>query len=219
MDSLGCHHSTSLYITQHLQLTKFSIQSYLISPNRNSSYIHRFCPTRWIEDKPVAERGIVIWKNFVKVISHWEGLCKSSQPPVKCYETLVNHYWDPLIPIKMQFFSFIAGIFRPYLTIFQTDTPMVPFMRDEVEAILNQLLCLIFWKDALDKAGTPLKRLTKTKHHLEDGLGDLGATTKDFLKKIQISAERKRKFKGLYKHGKFFWISLLQRKVYVLICW
>ena len=76
---------------------------------------------------------------------------------------------------------------------------MVPFMRDELETILNQLLCLIFRKDALDKADTPSKRLTKTKHCLEDGLGDLRAATKDLLKKIQISAERKRKFKGLCK--------------------
>ena len=81
--------------------------------------------------------------------------------------------------------------------------PMVPFMRDELETILNQLLHLIFRKDALDKAGTPLKRLnknwlTKTKRHLEDGLVDLGTATKDLLKK-RISAERKRKFKGLCK--------------------
>ena len=161
MDSLGCHHSTSLYITQHLQLTKFSSQDYLISPNWNSSYIHRFCPAHWIEGKPVAERGIVVWENFVKVKSHWEGLCKSSRPPVKSYETLVNYYRDPLIPIKMQFFSFLAGILRPYLTIFQTDNPMVPYIRGELETILNQLLPLIFRKDALDKADTPLKRLNK----------------------------------------------------------
>ena len=61
----------------------------------------------------------------------------------------------------MQFFSFLAGILRPYLTIFQTDNPMVPYIRGELETILNQLLPLIFRKDALDKADTPLKRLNK----------------------------------------------------------
>ena len=81
---------------------------------------------------------------------------------------------------------------------------MVPFMRDELGTVLTELLHLIFRKDALDKAGTPLKRLskkwlTKTKHHLEDGLVDLGAATKDLLKKAQISAERKSRFKGLCK--------------------
>ena len=60
---------------------------------------------------------------------------------------------------------------------------MVPFMRDELE-----LLRRIFRKDALDKADRPLKRLnkkwlTKTKHHLEDGLVELGAATKDLLEK------------------------------------
>ena len=75
---------------------------------------------------------------------------------------------------------------------------MVPFIRDELEMILNQLLQLIFRKDALDKADIPLKRLnkkwlTKMKHHLEDGLVDLVAATKDLLEKAQISAERKRK--------------------------
>lgn len=33
-------------------------------------------------------------------------------------------------------------------------------------------------------------------HHLDDGLVDLGAATKDLLEKAEISAEKKRKFKG-----------------------
>ena len=107
--------------------------------------------------------------------------------------TETHWYW-----LRCNFFSFIAGILRSYLTIFQTDNPMVPFIRDELEMILNQLLQLIFWKDALDKADILLKRLnkkwlTKMKHHLEDGLVDLVAATKDLLEKAQISAERKRK--------------------------
>ena len=64
---------------------------------------------------------------------------------------------------------------------------MVPFMRDELETILNQLWRLIFRKDALDKADSPLKRLnkwlTKTKHQLEDGLWTLGQPPKIFWKK------------------------------------
>ena len=60
---------------------------------------------------------------------------------------------------------------------------MVPFMRDELETILNQLLCLVFRENTFDKTGMPLKRLnkkwlTKTKHHLEDVLVDVVAATK-----------------------------------------
>ena len=72
---------------------------------------------------------------------------------------------------------------------------MVPFMRDELEKILNQRI--IFRKDAPDKPDTTLKRLakkwrTKNKHHLEYGLVDLWTATKDFLEKAKISAETKK---------------------------
>ena len=99
---------------------------------------------------------------------------------------------------------------------------MVSFMRDELEMILNQLLRLIFRKDALAKSDTPLKRLnkwlTKTKHHLEDGLVDLGEATKDVLEKAQISAERKREFKGLCKQLVLDLILEFRRKLALNFC-
>ena len=93
-----------------------------------------------MEDQPVAERDVNIWKNFTKVITCWEGFCKSSRPGVKSYETLVNHHGDVLIPMKLQLFAFLASILEPDITVFQTNNPMVPFMRDNLEQILNQLL-------------------------------------------------------------------------------
>ena len=49
--------------------------------------------------------------------------------------SLLNAFSDPLVPVKLHFFSFVAGIFEPYLTCFQTDAPIVPFMFDELSAI------------------------------------------------------------------------------------
>ena len=148
--------------------------------------IFRFCPTRWVEDQPVAERALQIWTSFKAVIVYWEGLSKSKRPKNKPYEVLVNNYHDPLIPAMSQFFAFIASIFKPYLTIFQYDRPMVPFMSNELEKIINQLLRLIFKKDALDQPEsivTKMKRkwLLDTANHLEESLVDLGAATEDHL--------------------------------------
>ena len=103
--------------------------------------------------------------------------------------------------MKLQFFAFIAGILKPYLTIFQKNRPMVLFMCDELMKILDLLLHLIFRKKALEEADAALKKLKKKwltdeSHHLEDGLVDLGAATKNLLEKTQVSFERKRKFKG-----------------------
>ena len=74
-------------------------------------------------------------------------------------------------------------------------------MCDELMKILDQLSRLIFCRNALEEADTALKKLKKKwltdeSHHLEDGLVDLGAATKNLLEKTQVSFERKRKFKG-----------------------
>ena len=73
---------------------------------------------------------------------------------------------------------------------------MAPFMWDELEKILNQLLQMVFQRDTLDKADTPLQKLNRNwlqngNLHLEDGLVDLGAATKDLVENDQISAEKK----------------------------
>ena len=58
---------------------------------------------------------------------------KSKRPKNSTYETLVLHYKEPLMITKFHF-SYVAGIFKSYLVSFQTDSPMVPFMSDEIES-------------------------------------------------------------------------------------
>lgn len=105
------------------------------------------------------------------------------------------------MPLKLQLFAFIAGILKPYLTIFQTNRTMVPFMSDGLTKIFDQLLRLIFRRKALETANTPLKRLKikslcEKSNYLEDNLKDVGVATEDLLQKVEILLERKRKFKG-----------------------
>ena len=85
----------------------------------------RFCKTRWVDDRAVADCAI---------------------------ERLVKCYSDPFVRAKLHFFSFVAGIFESYLMRFQTDTPMVSFMFDELSAVFKKLVGLIFKKDAIGNA-------------------------------------------------------------------
>ena len=85
-------------------------------------------------------------------MAYWESLSRSRHPQIKSYEQLVEYHSDPLVPAKLHFFSFSASIFEPYLTRFQTDAPMVPFMFDELSAIFKKLVGLIFKKDPIDNA-------------------------------------------------------------------
>ena len=85
-------------------------------------------------------------------MAYWESLSRSRRPQIKSYEWLFECYTHPLVPAKLHFFSFVAGIFEPYLTCFQTDASMVLFMFDELSAVFKKLVGLIFKKDAMDNA-------------------------------------------------------------------
>ena len=121
--------------------------------------IFRFCATRWVEDRHVAERPIEVWGPCVKLIRHYESLSKSKRPTNKFYKRLVSHYTDLLVPVKFQFFVSVITIFEPYLSIFQMDSPMIPFMFTELENIYNELLRLVFRQSCLEKPTSIANRL------------------------------------------------------------
>ena len=137
----------------------------------------------------------------MKVIKHWESSAKSKRSASKSYETLQKHHNDLLIPAKLQFFAFVAAIFEPCLTIFQTDIPMIPFMFEELERIYNKLLRLVIRSDSLEETQSITKRLKKEwlenkANHLENGLVDTVAATKLKLRDTKVRVETKRNFMG-----------------------
>ena len=158
-----------------------------------------FCGTRWVEDQGVAERALLIWGSVQKTMKFWETLSKSKQPQNKSYECLLTHYNDPLIPAKFQLFSFLASILQKYLVIFQTDNPMLPFVGDELQKIVRQLIRLVFRKSAIDEAGTIVNILKNSWISNRDNnleVVNVGAATKESLQQTQVSLEKKRKFRN-----------------------
>ena len=74
-------------------------------------------------------------------------------------------------------------------------------MFSELEKVFNQLISLVFRKDAIDQASTISKKikkewLTNKKNYLEDGLVDVGSFTRYLLQPAKVSAEKKRSFKS-----------------------
>ena len=137
--------------------------------------LFRFWATRWVEDRPVAERAIEVWGPCVKLIRHYESLSKSKRPKNKSYERLVSHYTDLLVPVKLQFFIFVVTIFQPYPSFFQTDAPMIPFTCTKLENIYNKFLSLVLRQSCLKKTtfiANSLKKdwIKNKQNHLENGL-------------------------------------------------
>ena len=48
------------------------------------------------------------------------------------------------------FFSFIAGLLKPYLAKYQTDQPMIPFLAKDLEAMYKSLMQLILKTQSFD---------------------------------------------------------------------
>ena len=160
---------------------------------------HSFCATRWLEDESVAKRALDLWPNIVKIVGHWEKLCKSSRPNNKSYETLTKYYQDKAFPLKLQYSKDIAGHLKDFLTIIQVDFSMVPFFEETLVNLITPFVKMVVKSDVLDEANTSLKLikidLTKAKN-LPCELIKLPTATKDLLKSSLVENDKKRLFKN-----------------------
>ena len=55
------------------------------------------------------------------------------------------------------FFPYVAQFFKSYLVSFQTDSPTVPFISDEIEKLFQKLCKLILKPEVVDEATTLYK--------------------------------------------------------------
>ena len=101
-----------------------------------------YLPFRWLEEKKVSDRIIEIWPSIVKFINRWSSLPPSKQPKCKSCEVLKNSVKDPFVVAKFNFFSFLAGRLLPYLTRYQSQKPMIPFLHDVIQQLVKELLSL-----------------------------------------------------------------------------
>ena len=79
----------------------------------------------WVANKEVLDRMIEILDNLVKLLEFWERLPKSKHPKSKSYEKVKCALVDPLLIVKLNFFSYAAGMVEPFLKKFEADKLMI----------------------------------------------------------------------------------------------
>ena len=97
---------------------------------------------------------IDIWPNILKVDDFWQKLLKSKQPKSKSYVNLHDGVIDLFTPAKLNIFSYIATIFQPFFTLYQTDNPVVPFLYDNLMKLVKKITLLIFKPDVVNPCTT-----------------------------------------------------------------
>ena len=83
---------------------------------------------RWVENKIFLDRMIEVLNDVKKIVQFWENLPKSKLPNSKSYINLNISFDDPLVIVKLHFFSYVAGIVEPFLKQFQIYKSMIPFL-------------------------------------------------------------------------------------------
>lgn len=131
------------------------------SPARRGDYLKlsdtgifplQFVATRWTENDVVAERGVSIWDDMVKLIKFTLAKVPSKQPKDnKSYQNLVKYHTSPLIKVELHLFKDVAFILNEFLVTFQTDNPMVPFLSIQISSMLKRLMRFFMRKTVLQK--------------------------------------------------------------------
>ena len=114
---------------------------YLNISNGSNLFPMKFCPTRWLENTPVVERTIEVWEYIVELITFFLLKPPSQRPKEnRSFDNLVKYHLNPLVPVQLHLFKDMATILSGFLVNFQTDSPMVPFLRMQIGDILHRLM-------------------------------------------------------------------------------
>ena len=76
-------------------------------------------------------------------MNYWEKLPKSKCPKCKSYFNLKSAVLDDFTVAKLQCFSYITSKVEPYLKMYQTDNPVIPYMYFDLKMMLKDLLEII----------------------------------------------------------------------------
>lgn len=115
----------------------------------------KFCAHRWVENGPVAERALEIWKHVQKYVRSVK-----KKPDTKSFDLIKSAAEDPLTVARLEFFLSVTAHVKHFLTVFQGDRPLLPFLGDELGNVVKSLMNRFIKKEVLADADTVLK-LTK----------------------------------------------------------
>ena len=169
------------------------------SPARRDDYVSvsgsdifplSFCATRWVEDQIVADRLLSIWDNVVKVIRFWEKKPKSKQPKCKLYINVQKACNDIFTVARLNFFSYVAGFFKPFLKSYQSNSPMIPYLYTDLSELVKKILQFFIRADVVNANLKDFRRIEmKNENFLKISSICLGFACESSLAKIKNKDE------------------------------
>ena len=98
-----------------------------------------------------------IWPNITVFITETLKKPKNQIPTSASFATVRSAVQSHLTIAKLQFFISTAAIMKPYLQVFQSDAPLLPFVTSELHALLQTLMGKFVKREELEAADSPYK--------------------------------------------------------------
>lgn len=92
----------------------------------SSTFPLKFCRHRWLENVPVSVRAQEIWIHLTLYIQIMIPDKKYTMPTSKSFKILKEAVQDLVLPAKLAAFELIAKQPEPFLTLFQSESPLIP---------------------------------------------------------------------------------------------
>lgn len=135
----------------------------------------KFVSHRWLENVPVCERALKLWDNIAAYVKAAEA-GKVNKPKNKSYEVIKDCLKDPCFIAKLHFFKCVASQLQPFLSKYQTDRPMIPFLSDDLCLILRSWMRRFIKPDQLETSADKLVKIDVADHkiHMSNKRVDIG---------------------------------------------
>ncbi|XP_027140125.1 uncharacterized protein LOC113746890 [Larimichthys crocea] len=104
-----------------------------------STVMLKFCKHRWLENVTVTDRALKLWP-YVQIYVERVLRGELPNPKTKSFETVKNSTKDCLFIPKVMIFNSIAREITPFLTLYQTDKPMLPFLSEDMLQLMKGLM-------------------------------------------------------------------------------
>ena len=159
-----------------------------------------FSGTRWLENSDVAKRLILLWNpicDYIKKVSEGPS---SKKPKCSSFITIQKAVQtDETVRAKLHFFVRLANMMKPFLKIFQTSAPMLPFVDAELCKLLKTIAENFIVAKKLGDSPTVAEimsiDLENNANLIDCKYISVGLAVKDELKKLNLTDTELREFK------------------------
>ena len=169
----------------------------------------KFCRHRWLENALPAMRAIELLpalELFVKAALQK----KITLPQSATFQAVKSGVTNPLMACQLSFFASVAKLIEPFLTKYQSDRPLIPFLYSDLHDLLKNLMQRFINEDAL-KDGDLLKvDIADVSNHLHNV--QLGFQTSNLFRKVKAkSTVSERQTKDFEKQCKAFLLPIVKK--------